>query len=69
MQHLMLVLAILLLAGIAGKRYPIATDTNNSILMKMEKMEESKTNIAEVAEEGDDDFFIYGAPALYDSFL
>jgi len=69
MQHLMLVLAILLLVGIAGKKYPIATDTNNSILMQMEKMQESKTNLTEEAEDDDDDFFIYGASALYESFL
>lgn len=69
MQHLMLVLAILLLVGIAGKKRPIATDTNSSILMQMEKMQESKTNLTEEAEGDDDDFFIYGAPALYESFL
>ena len=69
MQHLMLVLAILLLVGIAGKKRPIATDTNSSILMQMEKMQESKTSMIEEAENEEDDFFIYGAPALYESFL
>lgn len=68
MQHLMLILAILLLAGFAGKKYDVATDSSNTILMQMEKMQKSKINMTEEAKEGDD-FFIYGAPALYDSFL
>jgi hypothetical protein len=67
MQHLLLTLSILLLTGIAGKNYQIATDANHTILMQMEKIQESKINVTSDTEENDDCFF-YGVIVDMNSF-